>query len=388
MTMSTMFPKFSTKVEGNLVVMEQRLLKKVSHLVLNATKCTGCGICADVCPKEAITLGMVGASRRGATEGAPITVDPAKCSYCGVCTIMCPFNSLVVEVDGEPSLPIKDQEGFPEYDFTADIDEEKCNRCITCSDACPRDAIIRDMPVYEGMGGPADRHTALKAKTEFTVDKAKCDACGICASLCPALTLKRVAFTAEKVSSTGNVVWDESKCDACNVCADACPKDAITVKRVVEKGAKLNGKVTIDKVECVTCSWCEHICPEKAVKITKIFDGEITFNPAKCPGGCSTCVDVCPCHAIYLPSSVPAVKLGKKNGKEDNIAVNKDLCIFCGACVNACPSEDAIVLKRNAVHYKGTVTDLAKKIETKLCVPRTSKLVESTFGEVETKKLE
>ena len=383
-----MFPKFSTKVDGDLVIMEQRLLKKVSHLVLKATKCTGCGICADACPKEAITLGMVGAARRGAVTEAPITVDPAKCSYCGVCTIMCPFNSLFVEVDGEPSLPIKEQEGFPEYDFTAEIDENKCNRCTTCSDACPRDAIVRDMPVYEGQGGTAARQTALKAKTEFTVDKEKCDACGICASLCPALNLKRVPFSAEKVGSNGNVIWTESKCDACGVCSDACPKDAITVKRVVENDAKLAGKVTIDKEECVTCSWCKNVCPEEAVKITKIFDGEITFNAAKCPGGCSTCVDVCPCHAIYLPSSVPAVNLNKANGKEANIAVNKDLCIFCGACVNACPSEDAIVLKRKAVHYKGTVTDLAKKIEAKLCVPRTSKLVESTFGQVETKKLE
>ena len=383
-----MFPKFSTKVDGDFVIMEQRLLKKVSNLVLNTKKCAGCGICVDACPKEAITLGMVGAARRGAADEAPIIVDATKCSYCGVCTILCPFNALEVKIDGQPSLPIRDQEGFPEYGFTADIDEKKCNRCTTCSDACPRDAVVRDMPVYEGQGGTAARHTALTAKPELVVDKAKCDACGICASLCPALTLKRVPFSAEKIGSNGDVKWDSFKCDACGVCADACPQDAITVKRVVEKGAKIVGKVTIDKKECVTCSWCKQVCPEEAVTITKIFDGDITFNPAKCPGGCSTCVDVCPCHAIYLPSSVPAVKLGKKNGKEDNIAVNKDLCIFCGACVNACPSEDAIILKRTAVHYQGTVTDLAKKIEAKLCVPRTSKLIESTFGKVEIKKLE
>ncbi|HJJ36530.1 MAG TPA: 4Fe-4S binding protein, partial [Methanocorpusculum sp.] len=188
MALSTMFPKFSTKVEGDCIIMEQRLLKKVSNLVLNAKKCTGCGICADACPREAITLGMVGAARRGAVNEAPITVDPAKCSYCGVCTIMCPFNSLEVKVDGQPSLPIREEEGFPEYDIKADIDENKCNRCTTCSDACPRDAIVRDMPVYEGMGGTAGRQLALKAKPEWTIDKAKCDACGICASLCPALT--------------------------------------------------------------------------------------------------------------------------------------------------------------------------------------------------------
>ena len=387
MAMSTMFPKFSTKVEGEKVIMEQRLLKKVSHLVLNASKCTGCGICADACPKEAITLGMVGAAARNATEGAPIIVDPSKCSYCGVCTILCPFNSLAVEVDGEPSLPIKEQEGFPEYDFTAEINDEKCVRCESCSAACPRDAIVRDVPTYEGEGGETPRQAALEAETKLTVDKEKCTACGICTSLCPALTLKRAPFTAEKVGVVGDVIWDVEQCNACKVCADACPQKAIAVERVVKADAKLAGSVSINKDDCVTCSWCEHVCPQEAVTIKKFFEGEITFDASKCPGGCSTCAEVCPCNAIYLPSPVPATQL-KRDSIEDNIAVNKDLCILCGACVNACPSEDAIVLKRTGINVKGKETDLFKKIAAKLMVPRTSKLVESTFGQVETKKLE
>ncbi len=384
-----MFPKFSTKVEGETIIMEQRLLKKVSHLVLNVPKCTGCGICADVCPKEAITLGMVGAVVRGAvTEGAPIVIDPAKCSYCGVCTIMCPFNSLSVEVDGEPSLPIQEQEGFPEYDYTAEINEEKCVRCTTCSVACPRDAIVRDVPVYEGEAADgAKRHTALVEKTTFVIDKEKCTVCGVCTSLCPALTMKRVPFSAETVKSAGDIIWDSKLCDACKVCSDACPHDAISVFREVTPDSKLAGKVTIDKENCVTCSWCEHVCPTEAVTIKKFFDGEITINASKCPGGCSTCLEVCPCHAIYLPSPVPATSL-KKDGIEANIAVNNDLCILCGACVNACPSEDAIVLKRTGIHIKGKETDLYKTIAAKLCVPRTSKVVEEVFGQVQTKKLE
>ncbi|MDO5845467.1 MAG: 4Fe-4S binding protein, partial [Methanocorpusculum sp.] len=262
MAMSTMFPKFSTKAEGETIIMEQRLLKKVSHLVLNVPKCTGCGICADACPKEAITLGMVGAVVRGAvTEGAPILVDPAKCSYCGVCTIMCPFNSLSVEVDGEPSLPIKEEEGFPEYDYTAEINDEKCVRCTTCSEACPRDAIIRNVPVYEGEGGDVKRHTALDEETTFAVDKEKCTACGVCTSLCPALTMKRVPFTAENVKSAGDILWNSALCDACKVCSDACPHDAITVARVVKENAKLAGNVSINKDDCVTCSWCKTTCP-------------------------------------------------------------------------------------------------------------------------------
>ncbi len=97
MVLSTMYPKYSTRKEGKTVILEQKLLSKVSRLLLDTARCVGCGICVDACPKEAISLGMVGASIRGAACGeAPISVDPAICSYCGVCTILCPFDALLV----------------------------------------------------------------------------------------------------------------------------------------------------------------------------------------------------------------------------------------------------------------------------------------------------
>ena len=87
-------------------------------------------------------------------------------------------------------------------------------------------------------------------------------------------------------------------------------------------------KVEIVSEECCTCTWCEINCPEEAIRIEKIFTGDIEFNADKCPSGCSTCVDVCPANAIYLPSIKPAKDL--KGEIEPVIAVNKDLCIFCG----------------------------------------------------------
>ena len=385
-----MYPKYSKKTEGDVVIMEQRLLKKVSHLRLNTTKCSGCGVCSEVCPKEAIILGLVGAVRRGAVKGgSPISIDPAKCSYCGVCTILCPFGALDLEVDGEQGLPIKEQEGFPEYSITAEIDENKCVRCTTCSDVCPQNAIIRDVPVYEGdIADGEKRQTALQTEIEFVVDTEKCTVCGICATLCPALHIERIPFNARDPKSTGEVVWDSSLCDACRVCSDACPHEAITVRRLpASDGKKLPGNVRINQDLCITCTWCAQVCPTEAVTIKKFFEGEIVFNADKCPGGCSTCVDICPCHAIYLPSPVPAMFL-KRDSIEANIAVNKDLCILCGACVNACPSEDAITIKRSGIHVIGPETDLYKSIAAKLFVPRTSRLREDTVGQVELKKLE
>ncbi|MCZ0861544.1 4Fe-4S binding protein [Methanocorpusculum sp. MG] len=388
--MSTMYPKYSKKTEGDTVIMEQKLLKKVSHLRLNTTKCSGCGVCSEVCPKEAIILGLVGAVLRGAVKGgSPISVNPAECSYCGVCTIMCPFGALELEVDGEPSLPIREQNGFPQYSITAEIDNSKCICCTTCSDVCPQNAIIRDVPIYEGDSPDGEkRQNALDTEISFEVDTDKCTVCGICATLCPALHIERIPFSACDPISAGEVVWDNILCNACRVCSDACPHNAITVRRLPAPGGnKLPGNVTINQDLCITCTWCEQVCPTEAVTIKKFFEGEIIFNADKCPGGCSTCVDICPCSAIYLPTPIPAMFL-KRDSIEPNIAVNKDLCILCGACVNSCPSEDAIIIKRSGIHIKGPETDLYKSVADRLFVPRTSRLKEDTFGQVELKPLE
>ncbi|MDD3137150.1 MAG: 4Fe-4S binding protein, partial [Methanoregula sp.] len=136
-----LFPKFSKKRDGVNVVMEQRLLQNVNNLILNSETCTGCGICVDACPEEAIVLGLVGASRRGAINyAAPVDVDETKCSYCGVCVVMCPFNALTLKVDNQERLPILEKEGFPQYDMKAEIDDEKCVKCTICEEVCPRDA--------------------------------------------------------------------------------------------------------------------------------------------------------------------------------------------------------------------------------------------------------
>ncbi len=382
-----LFPKYSKTREGQNVIAEQRLLKAVNNLILNAETCTGCGICVDACPEEAIVLGPVGATRRGAIDYAnPVDVDPEKCSYCGVCVIMCPFNAMTLKIDGEERLPILEKEGFPQYDMVTVIDEEKCTRCTICEEVCPRDAIARDVPAFEGgdeAGKP--RQSALQTKTTFTVDDEKCTYCGICGELCPSITVVRKPVSPETGKVEGEVLWEESTCDGCMICVEACPEDAITLEREFV-GDKLPGKVDIQQDDCCTCRWCVETCPEEAITVEKIFEGEIEIYPEKCPGGCSTCVEVCPCNALYLPSPVPAKDL-TRGGIEPNIAINKDFCIFCGACVNACPSEDAIVLKRTAIRMQDVDTDLFKDVKRKLLTTRTSKVKEATPGEVEIKIL-
>jgi len=382
-----LFPKYYKKREGVNFINSQQLLQTRSDLFLNAETCTGCGVCVESCPEDAIVLGLVGATKRGAVDyAAPVDIDEQKCVYCGVCVIMCPFNALTLKVDGAERLPIIEKEGFPQYDIQAKIDQEKCVGCTICDEVCPREAIIRDVPVFEGAEATGkERQLALTSKTNFKVDMEKCTLCGICGALCPAITVKHKPFTAETGKVEGEVVWDETKCDACKVCVEMCPEECMTVEREVTAD-KMPGEVNIDQKMCCTCTWCAENCPTEAITVEKVFDGEIEFHAEKCPGGCSTCVDICPANAIYLPSPKPAAEM--KGEIEPTIAVNKDYCIRCGACVNACPGEDIIVLQRDTIRMKGPETELYKKIREKLLTRRTSKVKEETPSTVQLKAME
>ncbi|MDD3978448.1 4Fe-4S binding protein [Methanomicrobium antiquum] len=386
--MNTLFPKYSRRQEGNIITMEQKLLKQVNNLILDNDKCTGCGICYDSCPEEAISIGPVGAVRRGSIEyGQSISVDEKQCSYCGVCVIMCPFGALDLKIDGESRLPIAENEGFPVYDKVAEINGEKCVQCTTCEDVCPRDAIIRDVPVFEGKDKSGlKKAQALAVNNEFKYNEDKCTYCGLCGEICAAIDVVRKPFSAESGVLDGEVKWNKDLCDGCLLCVEICPSEAIEVQRgEVAKKLGNKGSVSIDNGPCCTCRWCAVNCPTEAITVEKIFEGDIEFHAEKCPGGCSTCMDICPANAIYMPSPKSP---GDMHGEiEANIAVNKDFCILCGVCVNACPGEDIIVMKRTGIKVKGKETDLFLRIKEKLLTERTSKVKESVeTGEVELKK--
>ena len=75
-------------------------------------KCTGCGVCVERCPVQAIPAGR------------PRQTDPQKCIACGRCTKECPNDAIHVEGG------------------VAKIDEAKCTRCGACAKVCPCKCIV------------------------------------------------------------------------------------------------------------------------------------------------------------------------------------------------------------------------------------------------------
>ncbi|MFA7076889.1 MAG: mercury methylation ferredoxin HgcB [Syntrophomonas sp.] len=67
--------------------MKHHYLKDVVTLQLNKDKCTGCGICLDVCPQEVFLL----ENKKAAIN------DRDACMECGACAINCQFEAISVQ---------------------------------------------------------------------------------------------------------------------------------------------------------------------------------------------------------------------------------------------------------------------------------------------------
>jgi len=90
--------------------------------------CTGCGKCAEACPKNGIMImpkrNKVYVSCRTTEKGKAVaTVCKAGCIACRLCAKKCPEDAIVMK----DNLPV--------------IDYDKCTGCGTCAQVCPKNTI-------------------------------------------------------------------------------------------------------------------------------------------------------------------------------------------------------------------------------------------------------
>lgn len=95
--------------------------------------CRGCLAhrCAQVCPKNAISFG----------SNLRANIDKNLCVNCGLCARVCPFQA-ITNRQRPCEVACKVKAIHPREDGISEIDEEKCTRCGQCSYACPFGAIM------------------------------------------------------------------------------------------------------------------------------------------------------------------------------------------------------------------------------------------------------
>ena len=94
------------------LVIELVLHAKHYSLILDKNKCTGCGVCMEICPREAIQVTRTPKIEGEKAKQPTVAISEAKCHYCGMCEAICPFGALKTKIDGEHVVSVVTPKAF------------------------------------------------------------------------------------------------------------------------------------------------------------------------------------------------------------------------------------------------------------------------------------
>ena len=247
----------------NELTIEMILHAKRYSLTLDKTRCTGCGICMEICPREAIEIKKTPKADGEKAKPPTIDISEEKCHYCGMCAPICPFGALKVRINGEHMIPVINSESFPQLIREIEVDTTKCDLdCVDCEEACPLNLIKVSVRAPDGEEVTDIASRPNKENLTVTVDIKKdfCPCCRLCEMKCP-----EGAIHVEK-TFYGNLRINREKCpEGCQDCLDVCP---ITGALYLSD----DGKVYVNELYCVYCGVCKIVCPEEgALELNRTY---------------------------------------------------------------------------------------------------------------------
>jgi len=234
--------------KDNQLIIERILHAKSYSLTLDKAWCTGCGICAEACPREAIKVIKFPKEEGERVKPPTADIDEQKCHYCGICNTLCPFGALTLRINGEPAIPVVEKESFPKLIRDIQVDAEKCD--VKCEELCPL-SLIKVSVRAPGSEG---------ATVLVDLDRDHCPCCRMCEIKGP-----EGAFHVSKFL-LGVIRINSEKCpEGCHDCLDVCP---ITGTLYLSD----DGKVSVNDVYCVYCGACKIVCPkEGALELERTY---------------------------------------------------------------------------------------------------------------------
>ena len=144
--------------------------------------CMACGVCAKVCPNDAITID-VDVKFDGRRFLKSYILDYSKCDCCMECVKKCRRKS-IVELEGEKPEGVYDLKALIELKHKLGLfSKRKCNfvdecvGCLLCVVTCPLSAI---------------RYKDENGTRVIVVDQKVCEGCGMCVTNCPNFALNLV----------------------------------------------------------------------------------------------------------------------------------------------------------------------------------------------------
>jgi len=251
-------------VRGKIVKIENRreLTLKRSFLTrnyllsLDKNLCNGCGLCAEICPKEAIKVTPAEITEGHLAKKPTIDFDVNSCNLCGECAVLCPLNALRMEIDGKEISTLVKNEAFPVLLKEITVATEKCDPIcnLRCQEECPTEAIKVSTKKSE------NGKTVI---TDVQIMEDSCFYCKRCQLVCPldAIDVKK--------PFQGTIELNSDLCPSgCTVCVDICPTHAIKLE---------NNHLSVYPEFCIFCSACQKVCPKEAVKVNRnwIFHSDV-----------------------------------------------------------------------------------------------------------------